>query len=707
MFLPIILMGGLGIVIGAVLAAAAKTFYVYEDPKVEAIDHILPGANCGGCGFPGCNANAVAIVNNESDVNSCVAAGKETAEAIALVMGVAISDKEPEFAGLNCDYGNDEADMKYLYKGIGDCRAVTFLFGGMKECRVGCLGLGTCVKACMFNALVIDANGLPKVDQNKCTGCGACEKVCPKNIIRLSSVTRRIMREYTKDECTTPCQRACPTGIDIKKYIRLIKEKDYEGSLQVIKERNPFPTVISRICPAICELNCRRLLQDEPVGINDLKRFVCDYEMNNKRVQPYKAPLTNKKIAIIGGGIQGLSTAFFCARLGHKPTVFEATNTVGGILRMAVSQNRLPQKILDWDIKGIEEIGVSIVKNVKVGHETSIGKLLQEGYDAVFMATGGWDSRLALKDNVSQDKISKIESVFPGAFLLIDLIKNKFNETINFKNHAVIAGGGVTAIEAVQVLKENKVKQISIVVREKDDLIFDHVLKEKLEKMGVKLIYNSGITKVIGQKEQLDSIECTNLDTGEKLKIKTDTLVIGSGRFPELVFTSSLSNKEIDENSLLNESNSAKDNDANFIWEGHELQKKVSINGKNKELGLLSNQDVISEYPSVVSAINGGRKAATIIHHLIYKTNLQDSLDFLNEQSCVQNVFSLNNVSLSMRNKLIDVQEKLDQELMDGFSTGFSIKTAQKEANRCLRCGLICYEKSSEKKSLQALQEIP
>ena len=106
MFQSILMMGGLGIAIGTVLVIASKAFYVYEDPKVVAIDDVLPGANCGGCGFPGCNANAQAVVDGLSDVNSCVAAGEDVAMAIAAIMGVSVSDKEPEFAGPGCTYGN-------------------------------------------------------------------------------------------------------------------------------------------------------------------------------------------------------------------------------------------------------------------------------------------------------------------------------------------------------------------------------------------------------------------------------------------------------------------------------------------------------------------------------------------------------------------------------------------------------------------------
>ncbi len=680
MFQSILMMGGLGVAIGTVLVIASKAFYVYEDPKVVAIDDVLPGANCGGCGFPGCNANAQAIVNGLQDVNSCVAAGDDVAIAIAGIMGVSVSDKEPEFAGSGCYYGNDDADIEYKYMGVTDCRAAALLFGGMKVCRIGCLGLGTCVKACMFGALSIGSDGLPKVDQEKCTGCGACERVCPKNIIRLTSVTRRIMREYTQEECITPCQRACPTGIDIKEYIRLIKEGDFQGSVQVIKERNPFPTVISRICPAPCEFKCRRLLQDESVAINHLKRFVCDYEMNqNKRALPYKAPATGKKVAVIGGGVEGLSTAFFTARLGHDPTVFEATGSLGGILRVAIARQRLSMDVLDWDIEGVKEMGVNIQTNTKAGTDFTIDSLLKQGFDAVFTATGGWDSRLARGD------INQAVTVFPGAYLLIDLLRSQSDKNISIASgeNVVIAGGGIRVLDAVHILKENGSKKISVISRKHpDDSSFDQAAIDELSKAGATIIYNTGVTKVIGEEGQLKSIEYIELDTGVKHVIDTDTLIIGSGRFPELVFIP-VRNDETEEKEDLIENNGP------LVWEGVELQKKPD---SNRELGLLSNQDVISEYSSAVAAINGGRKAAAAIHNLMYEIKFQEPSKFITEQTLLQDVSLLNNVDTTPRNIMELVQAKKDSD--DKFSTGFSMEEAQAEANRCLRCGLICYEKS-------------
>jgi NADPH-dependent glutamate synthase beta subunit-like oxidoreductase len=678
MFQSIILMGGLGVAIGAILALASKVFYVYEDPKVVAVSSALPGANCGGCGYPGCNANAEAIVKGLSAVNSCVAAGEEVALEIAAIMGVSVSDKEPEFARSGCYYGKDKADMEYQYLGVTDCRAAEMLFGGMKVCRIGCLGLGTCVKACMFGALTLGRDGLPKVNLDKCTACGACERICPKHIIRLTSAALRILREYTREECITPCQRACPTGIDIKEYIRLIREGDYEGSIQVIKERNPFPTVISRICPAPCESRCRRLLQDESVAINGLKRFVCDYEMNlDRRVLPYKAPATGKKVAVIGGGVEGLSAAFFSSRLGHEPTVFEATDVLGGILRKAIKRERLPMEILDFDIEGIRQMGIDIRTKAKAGREFTIDGLLREGFHSVFTATGGWDSRLLRGD------MAEAENVFPGAYLLIDLLRSETDDGIRIPSgtKAVIVGGESIAAEAAEILKKNGTKAI-VVISRKSVSPFSPEVSERLSKAGAELIYGAGVTKVRGEDNRLTGIEYTEFDTGEKHDMDADLLIIGSGRCPELVFIPEIKDEPDTENLPSKDQGPLR-------WEGHELQKKPD---GNREAGLLSDQDVISEYASVVAAINGGRKAAAALHCLMTGTGFQDPSLMITETSNLQDVAFLKNVDPIPRTIL-----KLTDQLHgspEAFSTGFSPEEAKKEADRCLRCGLVCYEKT-------------
>ena len=459
----VIIMGGLGLLVGIGLAVASKVFYVYVDPKVVAIDDALPGANCGGCGLPGCMPNAEAIAAGKAAPNSCVAAGEDVAMEIAAIMGVAIEAKEPDIAKPGCTYGVQDADVKYIYDGLSDCRAVALLGGGMKVCTIGCLGLGSCAKACPFDAIKMGPEGLPVVIDHRCTGCGTCERVCPKAIINLSSVTRRILKEYTEDECTTPCQRACPAGINICEYIRQITLGDYHRSVQVIKERNPFPTVIGRICPRPCEQECRRQLIDEPVAINYLKRYVADYEMENKeRVLPYKAPDTGRKVAVIGGGVEGLSAAYFSARLGHGAIVYEATSQLGGLLRSAIASYRLSMDILDWDIAGVNEMGVETQTDKKLGRDFTVASLLEEGYEAVYLALGGWDSRLTRQADPDLDP------AIPGTYLLIDYLKagDSFQKKISQKSDLVVVGGAKLALKTAEMGQQAGARKMTFVLRE-------------------------------------------------------------------------------------------------------------------------------------------------------------------------------------------------------------------------------------------------
>ncbi|GAG51436.1 unnamed protein product, partial [marine sediment metagenome] len=211
--------------------------------------------------------------------------------------------------------------------------------------------LGTCVASCPFDALRLGEQGLPVVNTALCTGCGTCVQICPKSIIHLSSQTRRITHLYRDDECTAPCQRTCPAGIDIPRYISLITEGKYWEAITAIKETNPFPLSCGRVCPHPCEEQCRLATVTEAVNINHLKRFVADIELTSeKHITPYQAPPTGRKVAIVGGGPGGLTCAYYLARMGHAPTVFEAMPALGGMLRYGIPEYRLPKKTLDWEI---------------------------------------------------------------------------------------------------------------------------------------------------------------------------------------------------------------------------------------------------------------------------------------------------------------------------------------------------------------------
>ncbi len=681
------LMGGLGVVIGIILAAASKIFHVYVDPQILKVEDVLPGANCGGCGLPGCSSNAEAIVAGKAAPNSCVAAGEDVAEAIAAIMGVSIEAKEPDIALPGCTYGVQDADVKFIYDGLNDCRAAALLNGGMKVCSIGCLGLGSCVKACQFGALVMGDKGLPVVDENRCTGCGACEKACPKNIINLSSVTRRIMREYTTDNCTTPCQRACPAGIDICEYIRQIGLGDYHKAIQVIKERNPFPTVIGRICPRPCEDECRRNFADEPVAINFLKRFAADYEKEiGERVLPYKAPPTGRQVAVIGGGVEGLSTAFFAARLGHALTVFEASPLMGGLLRSAIAKERLPAAILDWDIDGVLEMGVEARTKQALGQDFTINSLLAQGYDAVFLASGGWDSRLA------RGKSGENDQIIPGVFLLLDFI-NVEQETV-CKSDVVVAGGGVLGVDAAINCKKKGASNVAVLLREAPDT---GTLSDKdmgrCEAEGIKIIYNAGISHIFGVSDELTEIEITDSETGSKNTMPAKTLILASGRYPEIVFTrpkAETESKDAASDETQSESPESQTDSLADHWIGTPSYKKPE---SYHEKGLLAKGDALSDYSAAIKAIGGGRRAAASLHQIMYDIDMAFPYNVLTLNTVIQNVDNVEAVETQAR-LIMPISNPQELAQAKELEKGFSTAMAKAEADRCLQCGLICYERS-------------
>ena len=176
-------LAGLGLVSGLGLAIAAKLFAVEVDPRQEEIGDLLPGANCGGCGFAGCNDFAGAVVKGSAPPDACPVADDEVARAVATVMGVSIEAKERRVALVHCQGGNEVAPRKFQYNGMASCASADLLGGGDKLCGHGCLGLGDCQVACGFGAIEITGSGLANVIRERCTACGQCVTACPKNLI--------------------------------------------------------------------------------------------------------------------------------------------------------------------------------------------------------------------------------------------------------------------------------------------------------------------------------------------------------------------------------------------------------------------------------------------------------------------------------------------------------------------------------------------
>lgn len=181
---PAIVLGALGLLFGLVLAFASKKFKVEKDDRVDLVREALPGANCGGCGYAGCDALAEAIVKGEAAINKCPVGCEAAAEKIAKIMGIATSCDLPKVATVRCQGVEGDVKKRYEYQGVKDCQSAADVHGGPLECRFACLGFGNCERACPFGAIAVK-NGIAVVDTAKCTGCGVCVAACPRGVIEL------------------------------------------------------------------------------------------------------------------------------------------------------------------------------------------------------------------------------------------------------------------------------------------------------------------------------------------------------------------------------------------------------------------------------------------------------------------------------------------------------------------------------------------
>jgi Na+-translocating ferredoxin:NAD+ oxidoreductase RNF subunit RnfB len=209
---PVIILGSLGLAFGALLAFASIKFFVETDERVSRIRELLPGANCGGCGYPGCDGYADGIVSGAAKTNLCAAGGSTLAAGIAEIMGVEREESIPVRAFLKCKGSPGASKRNAIYEGIDDCRSAAVLPGGSPNaCPFGCIGLGTCVKVCVFGAMSI-VDGLASADPEKCIGCGTCVAICPKSVLKLIPRSSDVQVTCNSNWRGPDVKRVCTAG---------------------------------------------------------------------------------------------------------------------------------------------------------------------------------------------------------------------------------------------------------------------------------------------------------------------------------------------------------------------------------------------------------------------------------------------------------------------------------------------------------------
>lgn len=211
--IAVLALGGLTLTLAIMLVIANKKLYVYEDPRIDNVEEMLPHANCGACGYPGCRPFAEALVSGEVLPGKCTVGTEEGREAIANYLGVAAGGEEKQVARLACAGGINVARNKAQYEGMKSCQAASLVSGGGKGCFWGCLGFGDCDRVCDFDAIHMNEHGLPVVDIDKCTACGDCVEVCPKDLFSIQPISHQLWvacKNLEKgDEILDDCQVAC------------------------------------------------------------------------------------------------------------------------------------------------------------------------------------------------------------------------------------------------------------------------------------------------------------------------------------------------------------------------------------------------------------------------------------------------------------------------------------------------------------------
>lgn len=466
-----------------------------------------------------------------------------------------------------------------------------------------------------------------------------------------------------------PCAHACPAGTSVPKYISLISQRRFSDALRIVRDHNPFPAVCGRVCNAPCETKCRRAQVDEALSIRNLKRYAADVEFKEHKTPRVKTRDTKsgKKIAIIGGGPAGLTAAYHLARMGHSPTVFEALPEAGGMLMWGIPGYRLPKDVLRSEIKAIEDLGVEIRSNTRVGKDISFDAIKAD-YDAVYVAPGAdksWNLEIPGEE---------LEGVYDSIQFLRDCeLKNKC--WVIGENVAVV-GGGNAAIDAARTAKRLGAKNVTIVYRRlRDDMPADPYEIAEAEREGINIRFLALPVEIIGENGHVKTLRCQLLELGQFDK---------SGRRSPKPVENMIIEMPVD-NVI---SAISQEPDVEFLTGSGVETKRSKIwadrqSAMTSEKGVFAGGDAVTGPATVIEAIGAGVKAAQNIDKFLgFSGEIPSDIADIAIPPAPEDV---DDVVETPRAKMASISVELRTQEAE-VELGFTREEAVAEANRCLRC---------------------
>ena len=517
----------------------------------------------------------------------------------------------PEDCSTCPKYGNCELQTLIQYIGANNARMRTRIKGiKMEEGNPllihdmnRCVLCGRCVRACnklrgvgvlQYNKKDLETyvgtlHGKLLKDED-CRFCTACAEVCPTGSIR--DKLQLLTTNLKKEEALVPCRTACPAHTDIPRYIRFVKEGDYDAAVAVIREKVPFPNALGHVCSHACELECKRKEVSEAMSIRAIKRYAAEHDTGRYwKGKGKQLPDTGKKVCVVGGGPAGLTAAYYLRKQGHAVTVKEALPTVGGMMSYGIPSYRLPREIVAQEAKVIEDQGVVIETNTKVEKPVE----LRKEYDAVLMTIGAHKGvRLPMEG-----------SELPGVLLNIDFLRNaSLGQETGMGKRIIVLGGGNVAFDCARTAKRLGAEDIHLACLEaREVMTADDEEIEQAKEEGIFVHPAQTFERITGT-DAVTGVDFMNVksftfdenrraiiekEEGSEHHIDADTVIFATGQRPDLTEEAGLT---------LGRANSI-------------VVKENSLATETE--GVFAAGDVVYGTKSVILAIASGRDAAVEI----------------------------------------------------------------------------------------------
>ena len=591
----------------------------------------------------------------------------------------------PEDCSTCPKYGNCELQTLIQYIGANNARMRTRIKGiKMEEGNPllihdmnRCVLCGRCVRACnnlrgvgvlQYNKKDLETyvgtlHGKLLKDED-CRFCTACAEVCPTGSIR--DKLQLLTTNLKKEEALVPCRTACPAHTDIPRYIRFVKEGDYDAAVAVIREKVPFPNALGHVCSHACELECKRKEVSEAMSIRDIKRYAAEHDTGRYwKGKGKQLPDTGKKVCVVGGGPAGLTAAYYLRKQGHAVTVKEALPTVGGMMSYGIPSYRLPREIVAQEAKVIEDQGVVIETNTKVEKPVE----LRKEYDAVLMTIGAHKGvRLPMEG-----------SELPGVLLNIDFLRNaSLGQETGMGKRIIVLGGGNVAFDCARTAKRLGAEEIHLACLEaREVMTADDEEIEQAKEEGIFVHPAQTFERITGT-NAVTGVDFMNVksftfdenrraiiekEEGSEHHIDADTVIFATGQRPDLTEEAGLT---------LGRANSI-------------VVKENSLATETE--GVFAAGDVVYGTKSVILAIASGRDAAVEIDkYLGGDGDISETL--APEQHADPKIGKVEGFGYLGRTKTQVTPAAERQDNFNEVDHGICDADICGEASRCLQCDL-------------------